>query len=572
MQKNKIFSRETLSNYMFVLKTAKIKKSKIFIILFYTFIIVALDALGIGILLPISEYILNQGNNQIPETKSWSIITKIFSFLKIQPNIIIVTIAAINIVILRQILNYLKAVTIQSTRYNVELEFRKLLFERYLKIDFLYIKNFTTGKFNNIINSEVEKVAISSIAPVECISSLILLISYLILMLLISIKATFLVMFIGCLTLLPLKRILYKVASTAKTVIKINNNFSQNLIERLLALKMIRLNQTLNSEIVKNNSILDQQYLKNIYLIKIQALANTSIEPFLLIIAIPIIIYSVIIGFALTKLGLLIILLARLIPIFRSSYNTFQAYINYSVSTTNMVELLEKVRNQEEKRAGTEALSNQISSIKFQSVYFKYIDSNRYILKNFSCKFEGGKINAVIGESGVGKSTLINILVRLLEPQQGKVMINNINIKNLSIKSLRNACSYIDQKPILFRGTVYENITYQNKVSLRKCIEASKLCNAHRFINQLDKKYNYILGEAGVGLSGGQLQRIEIVKAIVSAKPIMILDEPTSNLDDENKEEILNTLKVINKEKKTTIIIISHDRNVLEYCDNKVFL
>ena len=128
--------------------------------------------------------------------------------------------------IIRQIFNYFKAVQIQAVRLKVIKEFRTILYKKLLNVDFLFIKNFTTGAYNNIVNNEVEKLGLSFIAPVELISSLVLLISYLVLMLLISVKATILVLLIGFVTFLFLTKFLNSIAVIAKNIIAINNNFS----------------------------------------------------------------------------------------------------------------------------------------------------------------------------------------------------------------------------------------------------------------------------------------------------------------------------------------------------------
>ena len=133
-------------------------------------------------------------------------------------------------------------------------------------------------------------------------------------------------------------------------------------------------------------------------------------------------------------------------------------------------------------------------------------------------------------------------------------------------------CSYIDQKPLFFKGSIYNNLSYGKDINLSKCIEAAKLSNAHDFIKKLPNTYNYQLGESGSGLSGGQLQRLDITRGIIADKPLMILDEPTSNLDIKNKESILKTLRAINKKTRNTMIIISHDENTLRYCQNVILL
>ena len=127
----------------------------------------------------------------------------------------------------------------------------------------------------------------------------------------------------------------------------------------------------------------------------------------------------------------------------------------------------------------------------------------------------------------------------------------------------------MEQKPIFIRGSILEHISYNiKKLSRKKFEEAAKLANAHKFILNLPESYNYKLGESGVGLSGGQLQRLDITRGLAAEKPLIILDEPTSNLDSKNTRELFLTLKKINKIKKTTILIVSHDKSILNYCNN----
>ena len=171
-------------------------------------------------------------------------------------------------------------------------------------------------------------------------------------MLLISVKATILVLLIGFVTFLFLTKFLNSIAVIAKNIIAINNNFSQNLVERLQATKMIRLSRMEKSEVDKSNVLLNDQYLKNIQLTKIQVLTNTSIEPILLMIAIPVIILSISLGFPLAKLGIFVITLARFIPIFKTFFNTLQGYVQYNASTNKIIYHLAKLDKQKEVRKG----------------------------------------------------------------------------------------------------------------------------------------------------------------------------------------------------------------------------
>ena len=562
--------QETYKNYKFILNKTKLSNSKFIVVIFLTLLTAALDAVGIGILIPIAEYILGAENGNIPDTNSWKILTKIFEFIGIRVDIVVVTFITILIIIIRQVLNFFKGYIIEEIRFKVILSLRKLLFTNFLNQDYYFVKNYSTGKYNYIINTEVEKVAVATIFPIEQLTGFIFIISYLFLMSIISMKATILVFLLIFISGLVLKKVSVFIHANAKNIIKLSNEFSQNLVDRLLAIKLIKINSTIIKEKIKNYKILESQFEKNISLVKINIITNTSLEPLLIIIAVPIIVLAVNIGFPLAKLGVFVILLARFLPVFKTLVYGFQRFFQINVSTENLIELINNTEKQKELRRGNILAPKIIKEIKFKKVAFKYNKKEKNIFKNFSCIFKGEKINALVGRSGTGKSTIINMIPRLLTPSSGDIFLNQHNLETLDVNSLRSKCSFIDQKPIFTRGTIIEHITANAKISYQKCIKEAKLANAHEFIIGLPNKYNYKLGEAGVGLSGGQLQRLDITRALASNRPIMILDEPTSSLDSKNSNEIFKTLRKINKVRKITIIIVTHDKSILKYCDNYI--
>ncbi len=560
---------EIVLKYKRIYAIANINNSRYYLVIILTLLTVGLDALGIGMLIPIGEYILNYEKDTIPNTTSWKIITEIFTYLGLKPNIIFIVSLMLSIIIFRQIITFIRMMVIDIMRFRAVKQFREKLFDYFLQQDIFFIKKHNTGVYNNIINLEVENIGKAIILPLENISGLILIISYFFLMLLISINATILVFATILIIGIFLKKILSYIENTASKIIDINNKFSQNIVDRLVAVKLIRINNMIDKEKSLNEEILTDQFSNNVRLSRVQKIIDSSIEPSLLIVAIPIIGIAISLNFPLAKLGVFVILLARFIPVFKITITGLQAHATYFASIKNMLNLINKICEQKEIRLGKNQAPVIIKKIEFKNIFFKYEDSNKNVINNFSCTIKGGVINAIMGVSGKGKSTLVNFIPRLLEPNKGVIKINEKNIAHMSTKSLRNICSYIEQKPNFMRGTIFEHIVYNNKnINLKKAIEAAKLAQAHDFIMSLPNNYYYKLGEGGVGLSGGQLQRLDISRGIASDKPLMILDEPTSNLDKKNTKEILLTLKNINKHKKNTILIVTHDTNVIKYCEN----
>ncbi len=562
-------AKNVVLKYIKIFQIANVRKKNYIIVIFLTLLTVVLDAAGISILVPIGEYILNHDTNEMPNTTAWKILDKIFFHLGLESKIEFVVSFAILLIILRQIAVFGRVFLMDIIEITAVQNLREKLFAKFLRQDLYFIKEQSTGIYNNIINLEVSNVAKSLVDPLTNVSGIILMLSYLAFMIFISVPATLTVLFFMIFTGGILKKFFFYIKSTATKIININNQFSQNLIDRLMSIKLIRISNKIRKEEDQNRKILSKQYINNLNLAKIQRIIDCAIEPMILVVAIPVIIVAIKLNFPLAQLGVFIILLARFIPVFKVTVTSVQNLFVKYASIKNMLTLIDEVNSQKELREGNLDAPQTFNSINFKNVYFSYKDTKKNVLNNFSCEIKGGKINALIGTSGSGKTTIVNMIPRLLEPSRGKILINNINIRNINVNKIREVCTYIEQKATFIRGTIAEHISYNNlRINKKELVEAAKLANAHNFIINLPEKYNYSLGESGTGLSGGQLQRLDIARGISSGKPLMILDEPTSNLDQKNSADLLLTLRKINKIQNTTILIISHDASILKFCDN----
>lgn len=193
-------------------------------------------------------------------------------------------------------------------------------------------------------------------------------------------------------------------------------------------------------------------------------------------------------------------------------------------------------------------------NIRFSNVSFKY-KTGREILKNLNFEIKSGDYIALVGKSGIGKSTICNLIPRFYEVTKGKILIDEKPVKNISLQSLRKNIGFVQQDAFLFSGTIAENILYGNlKSSEEEIIEAAKSAYAHNFIAELKNGYNTAVGERGVKLSGGQKQRIAIARIFLKNPPILIFDEPTSNLDNESEYLIQKSMEKL-FQNRTTIVI-----------------
>ena len=195
------------------------------------------------------------------------------------------------------------------------------------------------------------------------------------------------------------------------------------------------------------------------------------------------------------------------------------------------------------------------SDITFENADFSYKDSDEKVLKNINLVAKKGETVALVGNSGGGKSTLVNLIPRFFDVTGGKITIDGVDVKNYKIKSLRKKIGIVPQETFLFGGTILENIRYANQnASVEEVIEAAKKANAHEFIEKLEQGYETEIGERGIKLSGGQKQRISIARAILENPQILILDEATSALDNESEQLVQDALEKLMKGKTTFVI------------------
>ena len=250
------------------------------------------------------------------------------------------------------------------------------------------------------------------------------------------------------------------------------------------------------------------------------------------------------------------------------------ATVNMSISQglSAAARILPIIDHKNQVKDKDEAIDLKINNanIKFKNVFFKYDENNPVILNGIDLDIEGGKMSALVGLSGSGKSTIMNLIPRFYNAKSGDIQIDSQSIYGVKIKSLREKISLVSQDTTLFDDTIKNNIAYANlDASESEIIEAAKLSFCDEFINELPQKYETIIGENGIRLSGGEKQRISIARAILKKSQIILLDEATSSLDSETEEKIQSAIDVLTKN-KTTIVIAHRLSTVLN--SNKIFV
>jgi subfamily B ATP-binding cassette protein MsbA len=230
------------------------------------------------------------------------------------------------------------------------------------------------------------------------------------------------------------------------------------------------------------------------------------------------------------------------------------------------IERIETLQNAEPETKGRIPLNRFSKAIKFENVSFGFPGNNTPVLTDVNLEIKSGEVIAIVGRSGVGKSTLVDLIPKFHIPSSGTLTIDGIDIREIELHSLRQHIGIVSQDIILFNDTVKENIAFGKAgASEAEIIEAAGMAYADEFIRQLPEKYDTVIGDRGLKLSGGQRQRIAIARAILKNPPILILDEATSSLDSVSEALVQNALDELMKGRTT--IVIAHRLSTIKYAD-----
>lgn len=241
--------------------------------------------------------------------------------------------------------------------------------------------------------------------------------------------------------------------------------------------------------------------------------------------------------------------------------------------TANMKRIKEVLENNnlKEEKFGTENVTNVVGKIEFEDVSFKYNTSNKYIIQNISFTLQPNTKNAIVGQSGVGKSTIFKLLLKEYDNYSGIIKFDGKNINVFNEENFRNSITVVNQEPVLFNMSIKDNLLMVNENATDEdIINACKLASIDDFIETLPNKYDEIINENNNNISVGQKQRIAIARAILKNTPIILFDEATSNLDNHSRTKIEETISTLAENK--TIIMIAHSLDLVEEFDNIIMI
>ena len=443
--------------------------------------------------------------------------------------------------------------------------FREKMVENLLNLDMKFFNDFRTGELISRTTNDIERIRsiVSSIIP-EFIRELVTIIGLLCVVIYQSPKLAFFALVVMPIAIYPISRLAKKMKKISKQSQEKTSDITSALSEIFTNIEIIKAN---NAQKYEHSRFIDENnnfFKLNLKTVKIEQLVSPLMETIGSIGVAAVIIVGgkdVIDGninmgafFSfLTALFMLYTPLKRIVNI----YNKMQDAIAASERTFFLMDKVSEIKD------GEKELSEEIKLIKFNNVCLNYGDKE--VLKGINLEARKSEFIALVGSSGGGKTSLMNLLMRFYAVSSGEILINETNLKDIKIHSLRQNIGLVTQRVYIFNDTIAKNVAYGREFNEDAVINALKMANAYEFVNKLDNGINTILNEFGTNLSGGQRQRIAIARALYQNPQILIFDEATSALDNESEKEI--TKAINNLRNKKIIFVIAHRLSTVESAD-----
>lgn len=486
-----------------------------------------------------------------------------------------IMIFALAMIIFKSIFNYLRIITTSKASTLIRRDLQNDLFNATCNSSYKFFSNeMKTGSLISATNNYTKSIIGFYFVILEFISRFSRIIIYAVALFMISWKFTAIAIIFELMISPFIKKILAKIKKFSLYATENTIKLHSQMIEKFGNIRLVRIFNMENYEIKKfdktTTRLAELNYKSQAYHNLIAPLTESSV-----MLAI-IILFTISIKIIKVDIVFYLPFILAYLYIFLKAFNE----INLSLKSISKIfefiepyKAYEKILAQAKKekiKNGKIELTKFSNKIIFDKIHFSYNPSD-IIFDALNLQIKRGSFTAIVGPTGAGKTTFVNLLAGLITPTSGRILIDDKNIQTLKIETWRNQIGYISQDISILDDTVANNISYGKFEAIKKeIIEAAKTANAHDFIMDLPEKYDTILGEKGAKISGGQKQRITMARAIIRQPEILILDEATSSLDTKTEHAIQKSLANVFKNK--TIITIAHRLTTIQKADNILVL
>ena len=528
--------------------------------------------IGIGAIIPLFAFINKSNGPQIQELDFISkAIEKFFSIFGLEYNLFLLMALIVALFILKAAITYLSYYVNEKIATDYENRARKRLFRKTLKADWPFLLEQRIGHLESVLiqDTYMSSGILSNISAIIMVGTSMIMYAFVALN--ISASITLLTLGLGVILFFLLRPFFYKIRKLSENFGKIYRSINNHVSEHMIGSKTVK---SIGAEDKVIDSVMED--MESLRKIRIDiALYNKApgafLEPlgFVFISILLLFYYHYDSAFNIASFAAIMYLVQKKIS-FMQSINTRLNAINEALPHLQTVIDFEKnAADHEEKNEGVLPFSFE-NQIELKNISFAY-NQERQVLKNLNLNIKKGEMLGLIGPSGAGKTTLVDILLRLFEPGSGEILIDGQNIHDIGILEWRKKLSYVSQEIFLLNDTIENNIRfYDDSVSEKDIIASAKMANISDFVSSLPEGFQTVVGERGIRLSGGQRQRIILARALARKPEVLILDEATSALD--NESEVLIQKSIEGLKNQVTVLAIAHRLSTVMNSDRLIVM